>query len=108
MDVSDINKLLDSISEKDIILTTHAKKRCLDRQIKETTIIQNILSQKKLINIEKQTDKKFVLYFDTGKKLNHKYIITIKAKKIVVISVMRIDLKAQRRLNKYGKVPFRL
>ena len=91
---------LKSYSEKDIIISSHAKIRMFQRQINKKEVIDNIINPKRLEYAIKEkaketTEEKFDCYFSYSKTQCHRYVILIKIN-VVVVTVIKINRRWQK------------
>lgn len=90
----------------DIVFTDHALIQARVRQIDPEEIKNNILNPKRLKYAEKQSarkgETKYNCYFSYSKSLSHRYVIVIN-KKAVIVTVIKIKKRWQRRLERHGK-----
>jgi hypothetical protein len=82
-----------------IIITSHATIRLLQRQISEDEIMENILNPKRLEYAIKEKhdvalEEKFDCYFGYSKTLCHRYIVVLKDD-VVVVTVVKINRRWQ-------------
>lgn len=95
-------------AQNDIVITDHARLQATVRQIDLEEVKRNILNPVRLVFAEKQTaaganEEKYNCYFKYSNTLAHRYVIVINAK-AVVVTVIKIRKKWQRRMEKYAKV----
>ena len=97
---------LKKLTAKDIIFTHHAEIQAYVRQIDLDEVRENLLNPRRLKYVSREPAKrgesKYDCYFGYSKTQAHRYIIVINAK-AVVVTVIKINRRWQRRLEKHGK-----
>lgn len=104
----------DSVIEKfkkykkeDIIITDHAEEQAIFRNISLSEIKSNILHPKRLVfagklEAEKENEEKYDCYFAYSNTQCQRYIIVITSK-CIVCTVIKINRRWQRIVEKYSK-----
>ena len=95
---------------EDIDFTAHAKLQAQVRQLSLDEIRGNILNPAKLTYAERQPAKKageekWNCYFKYSERQAHRYIIVIN-KNALIVTVIKINRRWQRRLDKSAKIRF--
>ena len=106
--LEDFKKKLRSYTKEQIIFTKHARIRAVQRSIELEEIKNNIINPDRLFYAEKQEAKgryeeKYDCYFYYSKTLCHRYVLIIN-KKIIVCTVIKINRRWQRRVEKHEKI----
>jgi hypothetical protein len=104
----DLLKILTKYNIKDIVITEHALKQALFRNIKIDEIKENIINPKRLKYYNKQKanndyEEKYDCYFIYSRTLCHRYILVLN-EKCIICTVIKINRKWQRMVEKYGKI----
>ncbi len=91
-----------------IIFTEHALLRAKIRNIKIDDVKRELTNPKELYYFEEQeaefpNEKKFNLYFKHSNNYNHRYVIVINDK-CIVVTVIRINKKIQRKVDKNANI----
>ena len=91
----------------DITFTNHAEERLRIRQIPKEEILKRLHTLEKLIEIEDQGKEKgghkLALFFSKSHKYDLKIVISIKGKKIKVITMHLQNIKKRKRLESWLK-----
>lgn len=97
---------LDGLGSNDIVFTHHAEIQSMVRQIDLGEVRKNLLNPHRLKYVEKQPSRKgetkYDCYFGYSKTQAHRYVIVINAK-LVVVTIIKINRRWQRRIEKHGK-----
>lgn len=104
MNLEEFKSKLKSYKKEEIIITNHAEIQAELRQIDLEEVKENIVNPRKLVYAEKQesnesTKEKYDCYFDYGKYLAHRYILTIN-RKIIIVSIIKINRDWQKILER--------
>jgi hypothetical protein len=99
---------LKKFTRDDIDFTPHAMLRARVRGLDPEEIKKNIINPKRLYHAEKQKAKKkgeekYNCYFGFSKTQVHRYVIVIN-KKIEIVTVIKINRRWQRKVEKRGKL----
>ncbi len=105
---NELKTKLKKYTKEDIIITNHAKIRAKIRRIPITDVVHNLLNPSKLHYArrepaKKKGEKKYSCYFIFSKGQAHRYVIVINSS-MIVVTVIRINRRWQRRVEKYGQV----
>ncbi len=105
MDLKELKEKLKNYSEKDIIITDHAKMQAIVRNVELSEVKQNVLNPQRLIYTEGQKsvnphEEKYVCYFSYSEKLCHKYILVIN-RKIIIVTIIIINRDWQKTIKKF-------
>jgi hypothetical protein len=98
-EVFKVKLLLKAYSEKDIIFSTHAEIRCIQRNISKEEVIANILNPKRLTYAIESNINKFDCYFLYSNTQCHRYILSLQ-KKAIIVTVVKINRRWQRIIEK--------
>ncbi len=104
----ELKNKLKKYSRGDIVFTQHALIRARQRNINLNEIIDNIVNPERLIFAKKQKaenpdEEKYDCYFLYSNTLCHRYVLIIN-KRIIICTVIKINRRWQRRLEKYARV----
>jgi hypothetical protein len=108
MDCKDVlKKKLKNYSRGQIIFTSHAEIRAIQRGMNLEEIRNNIINPKRLVHAERQEAKKpgeekYNCYFIYSNNLCHRYALILN-KKIIICTVIKINRRWQRRVEKYAR-----
>jgi predicted transcriptional regulator len=95
MDLDKLKQKLSSFTEKDIIITDHAKIQAIVREIDLKEVKQNIIKPEKLVYAKEQKSKKsgedkYDCYFAYSRHLYHRYVLTIN-RKVIIVTIIKIN-----------------
>ncbi len=101
-------KKLSNYKKKDIIITNHAEKQAIFRNIDLDEVRENIINPIRLSFVikqkaEKETEEKYDCYFGYSKTQCHRYVLVINAK-CIVCTVIKINKRWQHIIEKNAKV----
>lgn len=101
-------KKLKGYSKKDIIFTTHAKVRAVQRGLDLEEVKDNIANPRRLVYAVKQEarksgEHKFDCYFLYSKTLCHRYVLIIN-RRIIICTAIKINRRWQNVVEKYARV----
>ncbi len=100
-----VKSKLKQYKRSDIIITRHAKLRAEFRGIDIDEVIENIINPDRLIFAAKQKssnpdEEKYDCYFGYSKTQAHRYILVFSGNKIIVPTVIKINRRWQRMVDK--------
>ncbi|MBN2330312.1 MAG: hypothetical protein JXC85_00710 [Candidatus Aenigmarchaeota archaeon] len=106
--VDELKEKLKRYSREQIIFTTHARIRAIQRGIDLEDIVDNIIRPDKLDTVIRQKadrpdEEKFDCYFIYSGNLCHRYVLILN-KKIIICTVIKINRRWQRRVEKHARV----
>ncbi len=106
--VDEVKGKLKGYSREQIVFTTHARIRAIQRGIDLEEIVDNIMNPGKLATVIRQkadrtSEEKFDCYFIYSGNLCHRYVLILN-KKIIICTVIKINRRWQRRVEKYARV----
>lgn len=93
-------KKLKLYSREDIVISSHAEIRMIQRQINKDEVIDNIINPKRLDyaikeKAEVESEEKFDCYFGYSKTQCHRYVLIVKHN-VVVVTVIKINRRWQK------------
>ncbi len=99
---------LRKFKKEDIVITEHAQKQAIFRQVNLDDVKDNLINPERLVLAVKEeakypNEEKFDCLFDYGKNHAHRYIITTDGK-LVVVTIININRRWQHLVDKYAKV----
>ena len=98
---------LSKYKRRQIIITDHALKQALFRNIEISEIKENIINPKRLYFAGKQEsnekEEKYDCYFSYSKTQCHRYVLVIN-NSCIVCTVIKINRRWQHTIEKYSKV----
>ena len=99
---------LKKYTKDDIVFTSHAFIRAKQRNIKLSEVIENITNPKRLVFARKQKankpgEEKYDCYFVHSNTLCHRYVLIIN-KRIIVCTIIKINRRWQKRVEKHGRI----
>jgi len=109
IDISKVKEELKKYSKEQIRFNEpHVTERCLLRDITKEEVIQNLLKPDKLVYVGEQEskfpdEKKYDIYFVLSNTRAYRFPIVLKEKSLYVITVIKINRRWQRIVNKYEK-----
>ncbi|MCK4326863.1 MAG: hypothetical protein KAW41_00115 [Candidatus Diapherotrites archaeon] len=102
----EVLKKLKGLQQGSIVFTTHAALQAKVRQVSLEEVEKNLLSPRRLRYAERQASRKgeskYNCYFGYSRTMVHRYVIVINAK-AVVVTIIKIKKRWQRRIEKRGK-----
>jgi len=106
--VEELKEKLKQYSREQIIFTTHARIRAIQRGIDLEEIEDNLLNPNRLSTAikqeaEKADEEKYDCYFIYSGNLCHRYVLILN-KKIIICTVIKINRRWQRRVEKHARV----
>jgi hypothetical protein len=106
--VEELKEKLKQYSREQIIFTTHARIRAIQRGIDLEEIKDNLLNPNRLSTAikqeaEKADEEKYDCYFIYSGNLCHRYVLILN-KKIIICTVIKINRRWQRRVEKHARV----
>lgn len=107
MDHKYLKNKLNRIKKGDILIDPHAELRAKQRIVDLEEVKENIANPRKLVfaeQLKSEADglEKYKCYFSCSKTQTHIYIIKIN-QKIIVKTIIKINKRWQKRVEKYGK-----
>ncbi|MBN2052037.1 hypothetical protein JW756_00875 [Candidatus Woesearchaeota archaeon] len=108
MNYKDYLKLkLKKFSKEDIIITNHAQEQAVFRGIALSEVMENIINPERLVfagkeEAKSQSEEKFACYFAYSNTQCHCYVLVIN-QKCLVCTVIKINRRWQRKVEKYAK-----
>ena len=99
----DLIKILKKYKKEDIIITDHAMRQAIFRNIEIEEIKENIINPKRLYFAGKQKENKYDCYFSYSRTQCHRYILAINSN-CIVCTVIKINRRWQHVAEKYSKV----
>lgn len=104
-------KKLKNFTKNDIIFTPHSELKAEMRGLDPEEIKNNITNPKRLVYAGKQKannkgEEKYNCYFGYSKTQAHRYVIVIniKAKKLIIVTTIKINRRWQHKVEKRGKL----
>lgn len=103
----ELAKKLKKYNQDDIIITEHARKQAIFRNINIEEVKENIINLKRLVfyeeqEAEKENEFKYNCYFSYSKTQCHRYIIVTNGK-CIVCTVIKINRRWQYMVEKNAK-----
>jgi len=103
-----LKEKLPKYKKEDIIITNHAREQAIFRSVDIEEVKENIINPIRLSyagkqKSEKEGEEKYDCYFGYSKTQCHRYILVINAK-CVVCTVIKINRRWQRMVEKYAKI----
>ena len=103
-----LKRKLIKYKKEDIIITDHARKQAIFRNVDLEEIKENIINPKRLSYAEKQKaekegEEKYNCYFGYSKTQCHRYVLVISAK-CIVCTVIKLNRRWQHIVEKNVKI----
>jgi hypothetical protein len=97
-----LNKI-ESYKKFPFLITDHARLRAKQRKIVIDEVIENIITNKYLVNLEKQSEDKYKLVFQKKGHQKEIYIVRLKLEYVEIITVWKEISKLQKQINRKWK-----
>ncbi len=99
---------LKTYSKKDVIFTSHAKIRAVQRGLNLEEVKENIVNPKRLAFAARQKsrkpgEEKYDCYFVYSNTMCHRYVLIIN-RKIIICTAIKINRRWQNMVEKYARV----
>jgi len=98
--IKEFKEKINSYTKYSFLIKDHARVRANERRLNLNEVIQELIENKTLINVEKQSNIKYLAFYQKKSKPKYAYVIEFAENYIILITLFRVDIKLQKQVNR--------